>query len=169
MRYIGGVEDPELLAAAALHDVLETTPTKSADLQKRFGDRVADLVQQVTRSEPTLEEIAGLTDEQVWKLRHKRLMAEIAKMGAEAKQIKLADRSSNLTCALATRKGDKRERYLMQSAEMLKLIGREVSPALWDSVNSMLNGGGVQEKPAQPKKPSVPARARKPRRKPKKG
>ncbi len=37
-------EDEELIAAAVLHDVLEDTDAGEAEIRRRFGDRVADLV-----------------------------------------------------------------------------------------------------------------------------
>ncbi len=44
----GGVKDPEILAAALLHDTLEDTDTSLRELQKAFGKRVASLVTEVT-------------------------------------------------------------------------------------------------------------------------
>ncbi len=41
-------EDPELIAAAWLHDTLEDTQTKFEELQAVFGDRIANLVLEVT-------------------------------------------------------------------------------------------------------------------------
>ena len=37
-------EDEEVLAAAVLHDVVEDTDVKEAEIREVFGDRVADLV-----------------------------------------------------------------------------------------------------------------------------
>jgi guanosine-3',5'-bis(diphosphate) 3'-pyrophosphohydrolase len=44
----GGVKDPEILAAAILHDTLEDTQTTLKELQKTFGERVAAMVAEVT-------------------------------------------------------------------------------------------------------------------------
>jgi guanosine-3',5'-bis(diphosphate) 3'-pyrophosphohydrolase len=44
----GGVKDPEILAAAILHDTLEDTQTTLKELQKAFGRRVASMVAEVT-------------------------------------------------------------------------------------------------------------------------
>lgn len=41
-------EDPEMLAAAWLHDTIEDTQTTYEELMKEFGSRVADLVMEVT-------------------------------------------------------------------------------------------------------------------------
>ena len=41
-------DDPEMLAAAYLHDVVEDTPTTIEQVRHNFGDRVADLVADLT-------------------------------------------------------------------------------------------------------------------------
>jgi guanosine-3',5'-bis(diphosphate) 3'-pyrophosphohydrolase len=41
--------DPEAVIAAILHDTIEDTPVKRADLEERFGIEVADLVEGVTK------------------------------------------------------------------------------------------------------------------------
>ncbi|MES2924003.1 MAG: HD domain-containing protein [Verrucomicrobiota bacterium] len=43
--------DEELLAAAHLHDVLEKTEVRSLDLSARFGDRVAEWVEWLSKDE----------------------------------------------------------------------------------------------------------------------
>lgn len=48
--------DQELLAAAALHDVLEDTDVTEDQLRERFGDRVAKAV--VAESEVPMEELS---------------------------------------------------------------------------------------------------------------
>jgi len=50
-----GRRDVDMVAAALLHDVLETTPTPAAEIERRFGAPVARLVQAVSNppGEPT--------------------------------------------------------------------------------------------------------------------
>lgn len=43
-------EDEEFIAAALLHDVLEDTDTSYEELEKEFGEDVANLVDEVTKS-----------------------------------------------------------------------------------------------------------------------
>jgi (p)ppGpp synthase/HD superfamily hydrolase len=50
LLYGAGAED-HLIAAGALHDVLEKTPTTVAELQSRFGSRIASLVQAVSEDD----------------------------------------------------------------------------------------------------------------------
>src|SRR5437762_6917708 len=41
VRHVFGIDDPEILAAALLHDTIEDTTTDYDDLEKQFGARVA--------------------------------------------------------------------------------------------------------------------------------
>ena len=54
---IGKIEAPEVLAAALLHDTLEDTKTTPEELIDNFGERVCNLVQEVTddKTLPKLE------------------------------------------------------------------------------------------------------------------
>ena len=48
-RILAAARLPEkVVAAALLHDVLEDTPTRPAELERRFGKEVASLVREVT-------------------------------------------------------------------------------------------------------------------------
>ncbi|HYE03763.1 MAG TPA: HD domain-containing protein [Phycisphaerales bacterium] len=50
VRDIFGLDDPEALAAALLHDAIEDTRTDYDDLKKEFGGSVADLVAALTKN-----------------------------------------------------------------------------------------------------------------------
>lgn len=138
LRYQAGVEDLEILAAAALHDVIEECGVALDEIESRFGPRVAGLVGELTRSEPTPEEIAGLEPEAVIEFRSRMLLEDIAKMSPDAQIVKLADRGSNLYASLSTRSGEKRARYVRQSYLILETVPREVSPPLWDAIQTLL-------------------------------
>lgn len=75
-----GETDPEVLAAAVLHDVVEDTPTTLAEIEKEFGFRVAGLVKLLTRveGETYFAHIHGIA-------------------GTGAEPIKIADITDNLT------------------------------------------------------------------------
>ena len=45
---VGEVRDPEILAAALLHDTIEDTETTPKELMEAFGETVADLVVEMT-------------------------------------------------------------------------------------------------------------------------
>ena len=83
---IGNVEDPEVLAAALLHDTLEDTKTTPEELIDNFGERVCNLVQEVT------------DDKTLPKLERKQRQIDHAKEISEgAALIKLGDKISNVT------------------------------------------------------------------------
>ena len=81
----GGVSDPEVLAAALLHDTVEDTETTPAELREMFGDRIAGIVEEVT------------DDKNLPKAERKRLQVErAAHISREAKLVKLADKICNV-------------------------------------------------------------------------
>lgn len=80
-----GIDDPEVLCAALLHDTLEDTATTGGELEAGFGPRVRSLVMEVT------------DDKRLPKAERKRLQIEHARTLSEgAKLIKLADKIANL-------------------------------------------------------------------------
>jgi guanosine-3',5'-bis(diphosphate) 3'-pyrophosphohydrolase len=81
----GGVKDPEILAAAILHDTLEDTETTRRVLEREFGARVAALISEVT------------DDKSLPKQRLKQLQIDHAPMTSKgAALIKVADKICNL-------------------------------------------------------------------------
>lgn len=82
---IGNVEDIDVIVAGLLHDTVEDCGVTFAELEQRFGRRVAELVQEVT------------DDKSLAKAERKRLQVEHAPhLSHGAKQIKLADKISNI-------------------------------------------------------------------------
>ncbi len=80
-----GVVDETLLIAAVLHDTIEDTKTTYAELKGAFGRAVADLVKEVT------------DDKSLDKAIRKQLQIEKASsLSAPAKQLKIADKISNI-------------------------------------------------------------------------
>ncbi len=81
----GGVADAEVLAAALLHDTIEDTDTTPEELRREFGERIADVVLEVT------------DDKSLPKAERKRLQIEhAAGITHAAKLVKLADKICNL-------------------------------------------------------------------------
>lgn len=56
LRHLFGVEDPEVLAAGALHDTIEDTTTDYDDVLRGFGPRVAGFVALLTKDKRMQEE-----------------------------------------------------------------------------------------------------------------
>jgi guanosine-3',5'-bis(diphosphate) 3'-pyrophosphohydrolase len=80
-----GITDVEVLCAALLHDTLEDTDTRHEELVDAFGSRIARIVAEVTDDKSLKSE------------ERKRLQVEHApKLSAEAKLVKLADKTCNL-------------------------------------------------------------------------
>lgn len=81
----GGLSDPDLLTAALLHDTVEDSPATFADIESKFGSAVRALVAEVT-DDPALSEPQ----------RKRRQVEHAPQLSRRAKQLKLADKISNL-------------------------------------------------------------------------
>lgn len=80
-----GVDDPDVLVAALLHDTIEDTGTRPEEIEARFGPEVRRLVGEVT------------DDKSLPKDARKRLQVEHAPvLSPGAKLIKLGDKISNV-------------------------------------------------------------------------
>ncbi|MCH4230211.1 MAG: HD domain-containing protein, partial [Atopobiaceae bacterium] len=83
--------DQELLAAAALHDVVEDTDVTIGDVADEFGDRVAELV--ASESEVPVE---GMSEEASWHGRKQAAIDRLAAATTDAKMVALGDKLSNM-------------------------------------------------------------------------
>lgn len=137
LRYVGLVCDEHVLVAGMLHDVLEETTVKPPQIFEEFGGEVLDLVLEMTRQEPELS-THDLAPEEIWHIRSMALLEEVGRMSPEAQSIKLADRTSNVVAASASREGDKLNRYLEQSRWILERIPESVNPRLWHGLSVLL-------------------------------
>jgi GTP diphosphokinase / guanosine-3',5'-bis(diphosphate) 3'-diphosphatase len=82
---VGKVSDINILLAAALHDTVEDTDTTFEEIETMFGKRVSEIVAEVT------------DDKSLPKAERKQKQIEHAPhLSAEAKQIKLSDKISNI-------------------------------------------------------------------------
>jgi len=86
VRHVFGIDDPEVLTAALLHDTIEHTTTDYDDLSERFGIRVAGWVGALSKD-------MRLPDEG----RERAYMATLAAAEPTVKVVKLADIFDNLT------------------------------------------------------------------------
>ena len=77
---------PEMICAAYLHDVVEDTPVSLKDIDRKFGGKIAKLVEELT-DEYIKENYQHLNR----KARKKKEVERQAQISAEAKTIKLAD------------------------------------------------------------------------------
>jgi len=84
-------EDPELIAAAILHDTVEDTPVTKEDLTKEFPARVVDLV--LHESENKREE---LPSELTWDIRKQETIDQLKTASLDVKIVCLGDKLSNI-------------------------------------------------------------------------
>ncbi|MBR1539134.1 MAG: HD domain-containing protein [Bacteroidales bacterium] len=83
--------DQELLAAAALHDVVEDTEFTLADLRREFGERVARMVE--LESDKFVE---GLSESDSWRVRKQAAIDRIEAAPRDAKIVAMGDKLSNM-------------------------------------------------------------------------
>ena len=83
--------DQDLLAAAALHDVVEDTDCTIEDIRAEFGDRIASLV--ASESE---EEVKGMSEEASWHMRKQAVIDRLAAASHDSKIVSLGDKLSNM-------------------------------------------------------------------------
>ena len=86
VRHVFGIDDPDFLTAALLHDTIEDTTTDFDDLEEKFGARVAGLVAALSKD-------TRLPDEE----RETAYMATLTAADPAVKVAKLADIFDNLT------------------------------------------------------------------------
>ena len=98
------VEDPEVLAAALLHDVLEDSEISSTELTAMFGPRVVAMVADVTKVKTGPD----------WK---RKYYDNLRSANRWSQLIKFADRLDNLR-DLPKSTREKRARYLIETKEI---------------------------------------------------
>jgi len=128
-----GVTDPEVIAAALLHDVLEDAPGQGvacddARLAASCSPRVAALVRALTKP-PVGPDGKEARDRAYW--------AAVAAAPREALQVKLVDRLDNLRGVLASREAGKAADYARKSfrdalplARRARLLEAELAHAI---------------------------------------
>lgn len=83
--------DPELLAAAALHDTIEDTDVTLEQIKAEFGDRIATLVD--AESDKFTE---GVSEEDSWISRKQAAMDRLAAASRDAQIVAIGDKLSNM-------------------------------------------------------------------------
>lgn len=117
-------DDPDLLAAAWLHDTLEDTDTTYEELLARFGKRAADLVWAVTAEGETRSD------------KMSAIYRKIAK-NPEAAIVKLADRVANVEAAPPASKHW--ERYSRERESFANVIRPHVPSVAWARMEAAFN------------------------------
>ena len=84
-------DDTVVIAAAALHDVIEDTDVTQEDIRLEFGEDVCRLVMHQTE-----EKRRHIPAHKTWEIRKKEALERYAKAPLDAKRIALADKVSNM-------------------------------------------------------------------------
>jgi len=122
--------DPELQAAAWLHDVLEDTKVDEKKLRLEFGDDVVDLVKEVTNAKEDMVAAGG---------KRLYLIDKMNKMSDRALILKLCDRLSNVS-HLEKEDQEWAKRYAQQTAKILVELKprvathRKIINLIWDAI-----------------------------------
>ncbi|KPP80113.1 guanosine-3',5'-bis(diphosphate) 3'-pyrophosphohydrolase MESH1-like [Scleropages formosus] len=135
LSHEGGIADIEVLQAALLHDTVEDTDTTPAELEARFGQTVARIVQEVT------------DDKTLPKQERKRQQIEHAPhCSHQAKLVKLADKLYNLRdLNRCTPVGWTRERvqeYFLWAAQVVNGL-RGTNPLLEEKLLQLFKQRGI--------------------------
>ena len=91
----GGIHDRDVICAALLHDTIEDTDTTADELRAAFGDKVTNIVLELT-DDKNLEK----------SIRKEEQVRHVPYISAEAKLVKLADKICNLRDILASPAAD---------------------------------------------------------------
>lgn len=128
---------PEVRAAAMLHDVLEDTDVKLADLVREFGSEVATLVLEVT-------DISTKADGNRSQRKRKDLV-HLSKATPWAAMIKLADLISN-TQSIVKHDPGFAKIYLSEKEDLLKVLNAadmrlhaRAAEVLWQAKKELVN------------------------------
>ncbi|MBA9007968.1 HD domain-containing protein [Thermomonospora cellulosilytica] len=114
-----GVTDPETLAAAVLHDVVEDTDATVNDVEAEFGPVVAELVDWVTKPP------AGGRGRQAKRAAKTAYLRRLREAPPEAITVKLADRVSNVQ-TLDRMPPDFQRRYFTETVTYIVPLAEQV-------------------------------------------
>ncbi|MDH7568435.1 MAG: HD domain-containing protein [Armatimonadota bacterium] len=103
-----GVTDPEVLAAALLHDVVEDSPTTPEMVRAAFGERVARMVAALTKDR---REGPGKAE------RDRAYLQTLHQADAVTRLVKLADRLDNARVLHRAPDGEHRRRWWQETRD----------------------------------------------------
>lgn len=106
-----------LICCALLHDVVEDCEIKLEEIKERFGEKIANGVNALTKNE-ALKKEDKMSDS----------LLRIKKCGKEIAIVKMADRFFNIRDRVPTWTKEKQENYLIESKLILKELGKFSQP-----------------------------------------
>jgi len=119
---VGGIEEVSVLAAALLHDTIEDTDATVEELQTIFGKKITSIVLEVTDDK-----------RMVWNERKAYQIVKAPNLSKEAKLVKLADKTCNITDIVNQPPDWPVERkisYLVWAKKVVDALGGNVNPSL---------------------------------------
>ncbi|MBC8329132.1 MAG: HD domain-containing protein [Planctomycetes bacterium] len=131
---VAGVQDPNMLCAAVLHDVVEDTDASCDDLLEEFGSKVADLVRILT-----LEPYQDGQDKSARDVAH---FQHLAWEGRDPQLLRTADRLDNIRSLGDTVPPARREAYLRDTRDHLLPLTLASNTALYHALNLALADQG---------------------------
>ncbi|MBI2079441.1 HD domain-containing protein [Candidatus Micrarchaeota archaeon] len=90
----------ELIAAGLLHDVVEDTDVTIEEIEKKFGKKIAFLVQSVTEPTKLNKKLKKEDEKKTWKERKKHTIDSIKSVSKEVKMLSCADKLANISSML---------------------------------------------------------------------
>lgn len=121
-----GVRDEDTLAAGVLHDVVEDCEVASAEIARRFGATVAEIVSALTKR-------ADLSDAG----RKQHALVQLREGPPGARIVKMADRLSNILDLQVTNWSAEKQRAYLSEAEVIADIGAQDLPSLCEQLRQV--------------------------------
>lgn len=134
VRHLFGISDPDVLAAAVLHDTVEDTTTDFDDVEKHFGAEVASWVRALSKDKRLPE-----------KEREREYKAALAEAPWQVQVCKLADIHDNLTDSVHTLP-ELQSRTRRRTREYLEALKSGLKPEAkkaFDIIAGLLAGMGT--------------------------
>ncbi len=117
-RYKDDKEVVTLISSAIIHDVLEDSDYKESNMRERVGDKITDIVKNLTKSQE--ENASGLSEDIKMKM-NGIYLDRVINSNRETIIIKLEDRLQNLSCITDKThllKPDKYKRYIIETESL---------------------------------------------------
>lgn len=117
-RYKDDKEVVTLISSAIIHDVLEDSDYKESNMRERVGDKITDIVKNLTKSQE--ENASGLSEDIKMKM-NGIYLDKVINSNRETIIIKLEDRLQNLSCITDKThllKPDKYKRYIIETESL---------------------------------------------------
>ncbi len=126
-----GITDPEVIASALLHDVLEDCREFDVEkLERAFGRRIAGIVEELSKPPLSGGQSRARRDEDYYR--------QINNAGRDVVLIKLADRLDNLRSLHLSPRKNKMQRYITATRKHLLPLGRKYFPLIAEELEKTI-------------------------------